>query len=404
MKNALVIAGGQWQVPLIKRLQQSGYSVTVVDPYLTSAGVLIAEHHIQLDVRAREDILSAVNAENITYSIVCTDQSDISVDTVAYIAEAIGVPGNTLDAVNRFSNKYNSRQYAQTIGMSVPQFTSVDSLQEIIDFREGVGAPLIIKPCDAQSSKGIHVIEAETSKQEIEEYLADALQYSFVKKCILEQFVSGYEITVEGFCANGKHHVTAMSKKRHFKTGIASTLTYPGNEIPEHLRKQIAAIDDKYVENSGLAFGPTHAEYIVNEVEDKFWLVEIACRGGGTLISSDIVHWVSGFDVYENYIRCLEGHSASIDMHTLIPTQKSAELHFFDFGSGIIESIRGFDNVKQIPGVIYADFPYKVGDSIRSCQDDRSRQGFVIVFAENPQELQNKLMQIQQTFIVTLRS
>ncbi len=47
MKRALVIAGGQWQVPLITELKSQGYIVTVVDPYNDSLGVLMADNHIK---------------------------------------------------------------------------------------------------------------------------------------------------------------------------------------------------------------------------------------------------------------------------------------------------------------------------------------------------------------------
>ena len=61
MKRALVIAGGQWQVPLITELQQSNYLVTVVDPFDDSKGVQIADNHIKSDVRNKEYILSQID-------------------------------------------------------------------------------------------------------------------------------------------------------------------------------------------------------------------------------------------------------------------------------------------------------------------------------------------------------
>lgn len=403
MRNALVIAGGMWQRPLVKYLQEGGYSVTVVDPYTTSASVSIAERHIALDVREKEAILEAIQESGIRYHLVCTDQSDISVDTVAYLAEKLDLPGNSMEAVERFANKFKCLQYAEKVNMPVPEYCQVSTLAEVKAFLEKQGAPLIIKPCDSQSSKGIHVIDECTTDEEIKQYLADALQYSFIHRCILERFVFGYEITVEGFCADGKHHVTAVSKKRHFKTGIASTLTYPG-EVPDALLQRIIEADDRFVENSGLRFGPTHAEYIVNEDQDCFWLVEIACRGGGTLISSDIVKWVSGFDVYDAYLRCLEGNESSIDMHQLQPLHRSAELHFFDFGTGDILHVEGVETVRNMDGVIYADLDcLKVGTHITSCQDDRSRQGFVIVFAKDKEQLATRISAINHTLVVQLK-
>lgn len=389
-------------MPLIDKLHDKGYHVTVVDPYSNSAGVKIADAHIQKDVREKEAIWAAVK-EMPKFDVVTTDQSDVSVETVAYVGERLGVPCNKEMVVEKFANKYLSRQYAQSVGVPVPAYTAVKTVEEMEAFIHKVGVPLIIKPCDAQSSKGIHKIEVNVTRAELEEYLADALQYSFVKTAILEQFVEGVEVTVEGFCANGKHRVMAMSRKKHFKMGIASALTYHAN-LAKHVEDAIIAADDRYVEQSGMEFGPTHAEYIVNEQTGEFWLVEIASRGGGTRISSDIVKWVSGFDVYEALVTCLEGRENEIDVKQVQPLHRSAELHFFDFGDGVIKHVEGVEAVKAMLGVAYADLDVlQEGIELHSCKDDRSRQCFVIVFAENAEELKNKLNAIYQTLKVTMK-
>ena len=401
MKRALVIAGGAWQVPLIEKLHDKGYHVTVVDPYPNSAGVRIADAHIRKDVREKESIWEIVKSMP-KFDLVTTDQSDVSVETVSYLAERLGLLCNREKVVEKFANKYLSRQYAQSVDVPVPAYAAVKTIEEIENFIEKVGAPLIIKPCDAQSSKGIHKIEADVTRNELEEYLADALQYSFVKLAILEQFVEGQEVTVEGFCANGKHRVMAISRKKHFKMGIASALTYPAN-LSKQIEDAIIAADDRYVEQSGMEFGPTHAEYIINEETGEFWLVEIASRGGGTRISSDIVKWVSGFDVYEALVTCFEGREKEIDVKQVHPLRRSAELHFFDFGDGVIEHVEGVDKVRAMSEVAYADLNVlKEGVELQSCKDDRSRQCFVIVFTENEEELKNTLDSINKTLKVTI--
>lgn len=396
LKRALVIAGGQWQIPLIQELKLQSYCVTVVDPFDDSKGVQIADEHIKSDVREKEYILSQINQK---YDIVATDQSDVSVETVAFLAKELGLAGNNIEVVRKFSNKYLSRQYAQSIAVPVPIFCEVDSCEQIEFFIQTHGGNFIIKPSDAQSSKGVHLIKEDTSAENIRFFLQDALKYSFSQKAIVERFVDGYEITVEGFCSAGKHQVLAISRKKHFKTGVASCLTYPA-DIPLEIKNQIIDCDNRYVEQSGLVFGPTHAEYIINETTGDFWLVEIACRGGGTLISSDIVKWVSGFDMQGAYLRSLEGEI--INVKSIVPLERAAELHFFEFGTGKVVNISGIEDVRMMDGVLMLDIPILVGDTICSCVDDRSRQGFVIVVASTKQELEYIITKINKTIKITL--
>ena len=107
MNNALVVAGGQWQLPLILFLKRKGYFVFVVDPYDNSLGVLTANQHIKADVRDVDLIFEQI--KNVVFDIVTTDQSDISVETVAELSKKLGVRANLLDTVRKFSNKYISR-------------------------------------------------------------------------------------------------------------------------------------------------------------------------------------------------------------------------------------------------------------------------------------------------------
>lgn len=395
-KKALVIAGGMWQVPLIRFLQRNNYDVTVVDPYDNSPGVLIADNHIKEDVRDKEKILSQLSDR---YDLVTTDQSDISVKTVAFLSQKLNLPGNQETVVDLFTNKFLSREFASKHGIPVPKYSLVHNTTDIVRFVSADRSNYILKPCDSQSSKGIHVINSSMSETVMKQYLDDALSFSSINKAIIERFVNGYEITVEGICSNGKHKVLAISKKKHFKIGIASCLRYPAL-LPSELQREIVLADDLYVEKSGLSFGLTHAEYIVDEALNKFYLVEIACRGGGTLISSDIVPWVSGFNTYDALLESLNGRP--IDVTGIIPLHRNAELHFFDFGEGQIKIINGLTDARAIPGVLRMDFDYNVGEHIHSCQDDRSRQGFCIVFAENEHDLQQRIEKVEETFKLEL--
>jgi carbamoyl-phosphate synthase large subunit len=383
--NALVVAGGQWQVPLIEFLKKKGFCLYVVDPYDNSSGVLIADHHIKADVRDAECIVEQM--ADIPFELITTDQSDISVETVAVLCKKTGLFGNSVDAVRTFSNKYLSREYAKKENIPIPKFSMVKNLREVEEFIRENGLPAIIKPCDSQSSKGIHKITGDNLKQ-IPAFIEDALTYSKQDGCLAETFVYGYEITAEGYCSDGKHKTLAISKKKHFRTGIASSLSYPA-VLPRDMEERIIEINDKYVENSGLKFGITHAEYMIDETKREINLIEIACRGGGTLISSDIIKRVSGFDVYEALYSDLRGKSTSVK--DIVPLKRNAILHFFEFPSGKVKKINGLDEVKSMEGVLTVDLNFSIGDTLGKAKDDRGRQGFVILFADSLDEQNERL-------------
>lgn len=379
--NALVVAGGLWQIPLINFLKAKGHTVFVVDPYLHSPGVKLADKHIKCDVRDFEKIKNLVKDQK--FSIITTDQSDISVNTVAKLNSYFNIPSNDYDITNRFVNKIEMRNLCSVNHIPIPNYAKISNVNELKSFIVKNDLPIILKPADSQSSRGVFKIDKNNCSN-IEHFVINSLKYTNCGYLIAEDFIEGQEVTVEGISSNYNHKTLAISLKKHFRTGIASALEYPA-DIPEELYFELERINDTLVEKSGLRYGITHAEYIINIEKNEIKLVEIACRGGGTLISSDIVNWVSGINLYELHYANLKGEI--IDVKALNPSKRPALLQFFEFQKGKVKSIKGLKKAKEIDGIHHIALNFNIGDKLLPAEDDRSRQGFFIVFCNNREEL-----------------
>lgn len=397
-KQALVIAGGAWQKPVIEYLQQNNYKVTVADPYDTSPGVLVADEHIRADVRDAGTILKATAGRR--FDLVTTDQSDVSVKTVAILAQHFGIRGNMPETVDLFTNKYLSRIFAEKHDIPVPAYRKAGNLDEVKTAINQMGLPVMLKPADSQSSRGISKID-ESNINQLEEAVTGTFSATKESYILVESFFEGMELTAEGICSGGLHKTIAISQKKHFRTGIASDLEYPAR-IPGAVESEIKRINDLYVEQSGLETAITHAEYLYNPATGNICLVEIACRGGGTLISSDIARWVSGIDLYKILIDGLNG--IVTDVKALQPLKRNALLHFFEFPNGTVEKIEGIEQIRQVQGVQKIQLDFKEGDIIRSATDDRSRQGFVVIYAESREELDNKFNLVGDLLKISIRA
>lgn len=390
-RDVLVIAGGVWQKPFIKNLKKRGHIVTVVDPYLYSEGAKLADKQIQEDVRDTDAILEKIKEKK--YQFIATDQSDISVNTVAILSEQLNLNSNSFHVTNTFVNKYEMRKLAKKINVDIPEFEKIFSIDELYNFIEKVKLPIIIKPVDSQSSRGVTKI-TEENIIDLGKFFVESLKYSNSGYIISEKYIEGYEITVEGFASNYKHEIFAISRKKHFRTGIASALEYPAN-LSKPIFEKIRQFNNSFVEKSGLKFGITHAEYIIDEKNNKTYLIEIACRGGGSLISSNIVNWVSGYNIYDMFYDNLVGKQT--DLSEIKILNRNAILQFFEFKQGKVKSISGFDEAKNIDGVFKLKFFFKEGDVLKAAEDDRSRQGFVIIFSNTKQELNTVLAKVKET-------
>jgi carbamoyl-phosphate synthase large subunit len=388
----LFIAGGEWQVPLVKFLKKKGFHITLVDPYEDSPCVALADEFIQLDVKSIDLIYEKIKDKDLDY--VLSDQTDVAVNSVAVLSNKLELPGNSVFSTQLFSNKSKSRTFVQSFAREIsPGFKVITSVKELSSFVEEF-KDVIIKPTDAQSSRGINRIE---NKEHLEFYFNEAKNASPTHSVIVEEFLIGEEITVEGICLDSKHKTLTTSSKKHIKTGIASDLIFPSN-IKTELLKKIYDFNDAYVDKSGLSSGITHAEYIVDQDNNKFWLVEIACRGGGTLIPSDIVPWVTGIDLYEHLFDAISGEN-KLNIGDI--SSKSAILHFFNFKNGLIKQIHGLEEIEKIPEVLTCRLSFSAGDEIFDVNDDRGRHGFVIILSENEQGIKNTLEEVYNKIAIT---
>jgi biotin carboxylase len=302
-KRLMVVAGGPWQVPLIRKAKALGLFVINSNLFPDSPGFRYADVGLVADVFDREKNLAI--ARQYQPDGIVTDQTDISVPTVAYLCEELGLPGIGLTTAELFTNKYQMRQFLRMRGYPTPEYGLCQSVGDAAGLAAKFGYPIVLKPPANQGSRGVFVVSNDS---ELQSRYAESLRSSRDGQVLAEQFLPGPELTVEGFKTTSRHYSLAVSRKKRFAHNpmLASEVIYSPAAADmdfEALRLQHNAM----VEEMGLGFGITHAEYIFSA--GRFVLVEVAARGGGNNISSVIVPAVSGIEVNELLIRMSLGET-----------------------------------------------------------------------------------------------
>lgn len=392
--TVMVIAGGVWQVDLIQRAKGLGYRVVNTNLYPDSPGFAHADVGVVADVLDREANLAI--AREHTVDAVVTDQSDIAVPTVAFVAAELGLPSIGPDVAARFTDKGLMRELTQRAGFPTLPFALCASVGDANRAAAAIGFPLVVKPPQSQSSRGVTIVR---HPDELPAAVDGARDFAGGRPILVERFIAGTEHTVEGVVVAGRHHTLSISEKLAFpdQPTIARRLTYrhrhPGREL-ETLRAQ----HDRLVESLGLPFGLTHAEYI--DSPDGWILIEVAARGGGTRISSRVVPAMTGVDTQ----RLLLSMSLGYEPEDPQPTESTPEvvaLDFHAFVPGVIADIQGVERARALPGVLDLEVNMAPGDEARPAEDDRSRHAHAIVHARDEEQLQKTLEEVWETLEVT---
>lgn len=387
-KTIMILGANTLQTPLIGKANELGYKTLVISPNRNEPGHKIATYSEFIDISNEKEILEIARKYKIEG--VITDQTDIPVRTVAYVAKELGLPGNAYDTACLFTNKFMMREKCKELGIRTLDYRLCNNLSDCIDFFEKINKDVIIKPIDNQGSKGVYRV---SSLNELSLRYNEALKYSRTKKILIEEFVEGREFVVEGICCNYEFKNLICGDTYYFD--IPDVFSATKREFPsiadKELRDKVLHINKKIIEGFGLKQGITHSEYIINK--NDIILIETAARGGGVFISSDIINLQTGLETEEFLIDIATNNNATMPKFT----EKKASTCYLSFflPEGVIETIEGVDYVINLPYTYHNNLlDIKIGEKTKSIKDKTGRF-FIIINGNNHADLNDKINDIK---------
>lgn len=394
----LVLAASYWQIPLIETVQRLGFKAVATDRNPVAVGAEFADIFVPVDIT---DIESTINlAKTMNVAGVVSDQTDLSVPTLARVTSELGLPGLSPDVAFNTTNKARMRELAKKAGLKNPKFrvcTSVKGAESAIDEDHidapgGVGFPCVVKPTDSQASRGVQKVE---HRKNLAPAIEEALGFSHEGRVLVEEYIRGTEVTVEGCRYAGETHLLGVSAKRHTPPPhiIAINLDFPA-PFPEEVHEKIHDTYVRLVDALGITAGSIHGELIVGD--DGIYLVEMANRGGGSGTSSHVIPAISGVDLLEANVHYAVGNEQPV-----IRTKNLASvLRFMIFPPGKVREIVGLEQAQKIPGVVRTDLYIKPGDTLVPPVMDTHRHGYLITVGEDLQTAQRVADEVEGTISI----
>lgn len=347
--------------------------------------------HSEKNSNCKTEIANLTNLDEINKialkykpKVVISDQCDFAQYAAAFINSKYELPGIQLEGSQLGINKFLSRKKSLQKGLKIPKFYLCYSHEEAINYANKIGYPLIIKPVDSRGSIGVKIVK---NKSDIKNAVFEALLNSQSRLCLIEEYIEGENIIIEGYNFPSSGYKTlAIGIKTTLKdlTHIHTSVYFP-NDLGGQKYANALLTNENVVSELGLKFGMTSGEYII----DKFgevWLIEIANRGGGVLISSHIVPLTSGIDTTLQ----LTMDSLQINEDLSISskdTNYSAYLGYFVLKPGNLKLISGFEKLDELDDVVSWKYWGKTKGLIKWPKNATERQGMFIVKGKNKSDI-----------------
>ena len=372
-----VLGAGPWQLPTLRRAKARGLRVLVTDLFAERPGYAVADMHEQVDITDPAATLAAARRHGID-GILC-DTTDIGVATAAHVAAALGLPGIGADAAARCTRKDLLRQACAARQVDQPCFRVVGDRSAAQLAGAALGLPLIAKPVDNQSGRGVMRVD---TPDRVASAFAHALAHSRAGAVVMEQWVDGSEHIVDGVVFDGRAVMLAIASKPADARNvtIGTRIDYLSGADFERAHEQLAPTVQAVVRAVGLTQGVFHAELLASP--QRVVPIDFAARGGGVMIHHHVVEHVCGTSPIDLAIDAALGHAA----RPALQARRGASIRFLQAPRGLLRAVSGVAEAAALPGVAAVHIAVEPGSPVGALQDKEDRPGFVVALADDTAE------------------
>ncbi len=327
-------------------------------------------------------------------AILAVDDSATVVAAMA--SEQLGLAFNSSQAALAARNKYLMRQLLSAAGVPCPTFRLYDMLDDPARVAAEVEYPCVVKPLLLSGSRG--VIRADNPAEFVTAFnrlgrLLNSLQRQPGSTSILvENFIPGFEVALEGLLDQGQLHVLALFDKPDPLDGpfFEETIYVTPSRLPEKVQAAVTACAAQAATALSLRQGPMHAELRINEAGP--WLVEVAGRSIGGLCSQ-ILRFGPEVSLEELILR----QAAGLPLGSLALNQGAQGVMMIPIpAAGLLAGVHGVEEAGAVPGIESIEITAKLNYPLSPLPEGESYLGFIFARGDQPAEVEAALREAHQ--------
>jgi hypothetical protein len=317
----------------------------------------------------------------------------------AAVAARMGLPHNPVDAVLNATDKTRQRQRWAAAGVAQPKFEIVPAAAPegaIRQAAEAVGFPCVVKAVSLSASQGILRADdqaaAVTAARRIRQVLAAARRPA-TEPLLVEEYLPGPELSIDGLLAGGDMTVTAVFDKPHTPDGptFEETLLVTPSRLPGPVLRAAIRTAGHAARTLGLTGGPVHAELRIGDRggQARPAMLELAARSIGGLCSRAL-RFPGGKTLEELVLANALGQPAP----TLGDDDQARPSGVFMLPvprPGVLRAVYGCASAAAVPGITGLTITIPVGQRVLPLPDGDRYLGFILAEAGTRHDVENAL-------------
>jgi biotin carboxylase len=325
---------------------------------------------------------------------------DRATSTAAHTARALGFAYNSPESVENCRSKLRQREVLRDAGLPVPAFFSFRLDKRVEKILPRVQFPCVVKPLRLAASQGVIRANNPEEFQAAVARIKDLLESPEIKvtkepeldRLLVERYIPGAEVAVEGLLTRGKLRILAVFDKPDPLEGpyFEETIYVTPSRLPDDAYDRLLDCAERTVRALGLTHGPVHAEFRISQdkPEEGPWVLEAAPRPIGGLCAHAVHFGPQRMPLEELLVRHALGMTGTdLDREDdatgvmMIPVPKS----------GVLEKVEGEEQARATPGIEDVQITARLHDFIAAWPEGSSYLGFIFARAKTPAEVEAAL-------------
>lgn len=334
--KALVLAGGLPQIKLTNDLKERGIEVVLADGNAKPLAYGYADIFYQVNIFDVEAVKDIAVKEKVDFLITCCADQVLLV--VAQISEMLGLPWYIdYNTAKQVSDKELMKEMFVECGIPTSKHVVMKSFDSSL--LKDLNYPLIVKPVDSYSSRGVRKVVDEHSLRKAFE---EALAISRTSGVIVEELCLGEEISVDVFVTDGKAKLLCVSNSEKIKSEDRFVIfrgKWPVN-ISEEVYTKIEIVAQQIADGFKIKNAPMLIQLISDGKDIS--VLEFCARTGGAM-KYILINRSCGVDVIDAVIDLSLGLEPDTTMKP--PKAKYIVNDFIYCNAGEFDHLEGFQEL-----------------------------------------------------------
>lgn len=365
-KRLLILGGTAASLDLVKLAKEMGIYTIVTDDREHGIAKDIADEKAMVSTTDIDELVALVKEKGVD-GVFCSP-SEFQIRNAMQVCEKAGLPfyANKKQWAN-CSNKETLKAHCAKAGLPVIPEYHFSELEELNECPDDL-FPVIVKPVDGASSRGVSVCH---TRMELSNAVSSALKQSRCGDALVEKYIdNGGRLFSFRYFLDGDNSFPYFLMDTYIadpknKKKLISAFSYAPSEYAEHFLDQYDHKIRKMFQGMGLRNGTVFAQAL--PYNDEFYCHDMGLRLSGGMTFRMCEHLTDINDMKMMIRLALGGPICTEeDLQKMNPNPKNGVVGqlMVPLNSGTISSIEGIDAIRKEPTVISYIQYYNVGDTI----------------------------------------